>query len=117
MRRHQFLTGVAIAAGIATSIVGVPSSAAASALDGSAATAAAADASAKTSGRLTAVRCGFYEDRYTAWYNHCTSDGSRIKIRVVRNYWPDNTICVGPGHTDLGSPGVVVNAWYTGKLC
>ncbi|MEV0152067.1 MULTISPECIES: DUF6355 family natural product biosynthesis protein [unclassified Nonomuraea] len=63
------------------------------------------------------MRCGFYEDRYTAWYNHCTSDGSRIKIRVVRNYWPDHTICVGPGHTDLGSPGVVVNAWYTGKLC
>ena len=60
--------------------------------------------------------CGFYETHSDAYYNHCTSDGSRILIEI--DDWGPNTVrCVGPGVTWIGEAGDVDGAWYIGRTC
>lgn len=64
--------------------------------------------------------CGYSMDPHfhVAFYNHCTSDGSHIWIRVER-FWPysDYDQCVGPGTTGLGPAPPIYSAWYKGALC
>lgn len=87
------------------------------ALVGAAALALATAAGATAS--PTAARanpCGFYETGSDAYYNHCTSDGSRILIEI--DDWGPNTVqCVGPGVTWIGEAGDVDGAWYIGRTC
>ncbi|WP_073760408.1 DUF6355 family natural product biosynthesis protein [Streptomyces sp. CB03234] len=66
----------------------------------------------------TVRKCGYYEDAVTAWYNHCTSDGSHIWVYIDRA-WPYGDVerCLGPGITDIGGAREVNNAWYSGRLC
>jgi hypothetical protein len=60
--------------------------------------------------------CGFYETSSDAYYNHCTSDGSRVIIEV--EVWgPNYERCVGPGITWLGSAGQIDGAAYVGRTC
>ncbi|MEV5975815.1 DUF6355 family natural product biosynthesis protein [Streptomyces sp. NPDC052114] len=60
--------------------------------------------------------CGFFETGSDAYYNHCTSDGSKILIEI--DDWGPNTIqCVGPGVTWIGEAGDVDGAWYIGRTC
>ncbi|MGW3623803.1 DUF6355 family natural product biosynthesis protein [Streptomyces sp. NPDC000880] len=60
--------------------------------------------------------CGFYETASDAYYNHCTSDGSRIIIEV--EVWgPNYERCVGPGVTWLGSASAIDGAAYVGRTC
>ncbi|WP_069772268.1 DUF6355 family natural product biosynthesis protein [Streptomyces sp. LUP30] len=61
--------------------------------------------------------CGFYETGSDAFYNHCTSDGSRVVIKVEVARAPDFEWCVGPGRTWLGSAARIQGAHYTGRLC
>ncbi|NUU25050.1 MAG: hypothetical protein HOV68_26635 [Streptomycetaceae bacterium] len=61
--------------------------------------------------------CGFYETGSDAFYNHCTSDNSRIVIKVEVAWAPDYETCVGPGRTWLGSAGSIQGAHYTGRTC
>ncbi len=61
--------------------------------------------------------CGFYETGSDAYYNHCTSDGSRIVILVRVAWAPDYERCVAPGRTWLGSADKIQGAEYTGRLC
>lgn len=76
-------------------------------------------------GALTAVTaspaaadpCGFYETGSDAFYNHCTSDGSRVVIKVEVALAPDYERCVGPGTSWLGSAGKIQGAHYTGRTC
>ena len=56
-------------------------------------------------------------DRIDAFYNHCTSDGSRVVIKVEVARAPDYEWCVGPGRTWLGSAARIQGAHYTGRLC
>ncbi|MEV0317688.1 DUF6355 family natural product biosynthesis protein [Streptomyces sp. NPDC050658] len=60
--------------------------------------------------------CGFYETGSDAYYNHCTSDGSRIVIEID-DWGPNSEQCVGPGVTWIGSASAVDGAWYTGRTC
>ncbi|MFG3532261.1 DUF6355 family natural product biosynthesis protein [Streptomyces sp. NPDC047917] len=61
--------------------------------------------------------CGYFTKKHLAFYNHCTTDGSTIQIKIDRiNEW-DTTHCVRPGITQLGTTSQIRNAWYTGKLC
>ncbi|WP_190134969.1 DUF6355 family natural product biosynthesis protein [Streptomyces longispororuber] len=64
-----------------------------------------------------AYPCGFYETQSDAYYNHCTSDGSRVVIQVRVALAPDYEKCVGPGRTWLGSAGKVQGAHYVGRTC
>ncbi|GAA3842987.1 DUF6355 family natural product biosynthesis protein [Streptomyces phyllanthi] len=60
--------------------------------------------------------CGFFETSSDAYYNHCTTDGSRIVIEI--DDWGPNTLqCVGPGTTWIGAAGDIDGAWYTGRTC
>ncbi|MEU0398232.1 DUF6355 family natural product biosynthesis protein [Streptomyces sp. NPDC006208] len=61
--------------------------------------------------------CGYFTRNHLAFYNHCTNDGSRIKIKIDRINWWDTTHCVDPGTTQLGTTQQIRNAWYTGRLC
>lgn len=63
-------------------------------------------------------KCGYYEDAVTAWYNHCTNDGSHIWVYIDYT-WPtsDKERCLGPGITDIGGANEINNAWYSGRLC
>ncbi|MFD9905414.1 DUF6355 family natural product biosynthesis protein [Streptomyces sp. NPDC059063] len=61
--------------------------------------------------------CGFYETSSDAYYNHCTSDGSRVVIQVRVALAPDYERCVGPGRTWLGSAGKIQGAHYVGRTC
>ncbi|SMD24748.1 DUF6355 family natural product biosynthesis protein [Lentzea albidocapillata] len=72
---------------------------------------------------MSVAACGFWKDSPKAYYTHCTSDGSKIWIRVdVRGgeWWDE---CVPPGTTRLEAdfwgmdPGRVTNAYYKGILC
>lgn len=60
--------------------------------------------------------CGFYETHSDAYYNHCTSDGSKILIEID-DWGPNTTRCVGPGVTWIGKAGDVDGAWYIGRTC
>ncbi|WP_425332231.1 DUF6355 family natural product biosynthesis protein [Amycolatopsis alba] len=61
--------------------------------------------------------CGYSESEGHAWYKHCTSDGSRIVIRLDVPLGRDEDRCVGPGETDLGLASRYRGAKYTGRLC
>ncbi|MFE9023794.1 DUF6355 family natural product biosynthesis protein [Streptomyces sp. NPDC007808] len=61
--------------------------------------------------------CGFYETSSDAWYNHCTSDGSRVIIQVRVALAPDYERCVAPGKTWLGSADKIQGAHYVGRTC
>ncbi|CAM5616671.1 DUF6355 family natural product biosynthesis protein [Streptomyces fumanus] len=65
----------------------------------------------------TAAPCGFYETSTDAYYNHCTSDGSHvvIKVRVARA--KDREQCVGPGRTWLGKADKIQGAHYVNRTC
>ncbi|MEV6182418.1 DUF6355 family natural product biosynthesis protein [Streptomyces sp. NPDC052015] len=65
----------------------------------------------------TADPCGFYETGSDAFYNHCTSDGSRVVIRVEVAWAPDYERCVAPGKTWLGSADKIQGAYYVGRTC
>ncbi|MFI7497590.1 DUF6355 family natural product biosynthesis protein [Streptomyces sp. NPDC049687] len=64
-----------------------------------------------------AAPCGFYETGSDAFYNHCTSDGSRVVIKVEVAWAPDYETCVGPGTSWLGSAAKIQGAHYTGRTC
>ncbi|GGM70076.1 hypothetical protein GCM10012275_45650 [Longimycelium tulufanense] len=65
--------------------------------------------------------CGWDPNPATnqAWYNHCTSDGSRVLIRVEVHAGRGSSYdkCVPPGQTYLGTLDVVRYAWYKGQTC
>jgi hypothetical protein len=61
--------------------------------------------------------CGFYETSADAFYNHCTSDGSRVVIQVEVALAPDYERCVAPGKTWLGSAAKIQGAYYVGRTC
>ena len=65
----------------------------------------------------TTGKCGFYKDNVTAWYNHCTSDGSHIWVQIDYASGDDKYRCLGPGITDIGGANDINNAWYSGRLC
>ncbi|GGX27925.1 hypothetical protein GCM10010297_56630 [Streptomyces malachitofuscus] len=69
-----------------------------------------------SAGPAAAAPCGFYETASDAYYNHCTSDGSRIVIEID-DWGPNSEQCVGPGVTWIGSSSGVDGAWYTGRTC
>ncbi|MGW2051467.1 DUF6355 family natural product biosynthesis protein [Streptomyces sp. NPDC001858] len=72
---------------------------------------------AATAGPAAADPCGFYETSSDAYYNHCTSDGSRVVIKVEVALAPDYERCVGPGTVWLGSASRIQGAYYTGRTC
>nr|WP_041820418.1 DUF6355 family natural product biosynthesis protein [Streptomyces davaonensis] len=61
--------------------------------------------------------CGFFETGSDAFYNHCTSDGSNVVIKVEVSLAPDYERCVGPGKSWLGSASKIQGAYYTGRTC
>ncbi|MEU6593231.1 DUF6355 family natural product biosynthesis protein [Streptomyces sp. NPDC046881] len=61
--------------------------------------------------------CGFYETSSDAYYNHCTSDGSHVVIKVEVAWAPDYERCVAPGRSWLGSADKIDGAYYTGRTC
>lgn len=61
--------------------------------------------------------CGFYETSSDAYYNHCTSDGSRVVIQVRVALAPDYERCVGPGTTWLGAADKIQGAHYVNRTC
>ncbi len=61
--------------------------------------------------------CGFYETSSDAYYNHCTSDGSRVVIHVRVALAPDYERCVGPGRTWLGPAEKIQGAHYVNRTC
>jgi hypothetical protein len=61
--------------------------------------------------------CGFFETGSDAYYNHCTSDGSRVVIKVEVAFAPDYERCVAPGQTWLGSARKIQGAHYVGRTC
>ncbi|MET7359655.1 DUF6355 family natural product biosynthesis protein [Streptomyces sp. NPDC005562] len=61
--------------------------------------------------------CGFYETASDAYYNHCTSDGSRVVIKVRVAWGPDYERCVAPGRSWLGSAKKIQGAHYIGRTC
>ncbi|POX57255.1 hypothetical protein C3489_00615 [Streptomyces sp. Ru71] len=61
--------------------------------------------------------CGFYETSADAYYNHCTSDGSRVVIKVEAAWADDYERCVAPGRTWLGSASGIQGAHYVGRTC
>jgi hypothetical protein len=61
--------------------------------------------------------CAYFVRGIEAYYNHCTSDGSHIEIRLNMVGEFDKNRCVGPGTTHLGGAHLIRGARYTGKLC
>lgn len=72
---------------------------------------------ATTASPAAANPCGFYETGSDAFYNHCTSDGSHVVIKVDVALAPDYERCVYPGETWLGSSGKINGAYYVGRTC
>ncbi|MBW5425760.1 hypothetical protein GKQ77_30070 [Streptomyces sp. BG9H] len=70
-----------------------------------------------TASPAAANPCGFYETHADAYYNHCTSDGSRVVIHVRVALAPDYERCVAPGRTWLGSASKIQGAHYVGRTC
>ncbi|QDQ15101.1 hypothetical protein FH965_34885 [Streptomyces spectabilis] len=68
-------------------------------------------------GPAAAAPCGFYETSSDAYYQHCTSDGSRVVIQVRVALAPDYERCVAPGKTWLGSADKIQGAHYVGRTC
>jgi hypothetical protein len=65
----------------------------------------------------TADPCGFYETGSDAYYNHCTSDGSHVVIKVRVAHASDYERCVGPGRTWLGPASKIQGAHYVNRTC
>jgi hypothetical protein len=61
--------------------------------------------------------CGFCRTSSDAYYNHCTSDGSRVVIEVEVAMASDYKRCVGPGTTWLGSASKIQGAYHVGRTC
>ena len=61
--------------------------------------------------------CGFYETGSDAFYRHCTTDGSRVVIKVEVARARDYERCVGHGTTWLGSARKIQGAHYAGRTC
>jgi hypothetical protein len=74
-------------------------------------------AMAATASPAAADPCGFYETGSDAYYNHCTSDGSHIVIKVKVKLAKDKELCVGPGRTWLGPASKIQSAAYAGRTC
>jgi hypothetical protein len=73
---------------------------------------------AEGSAKSEAERCGFWEGGPSAFYTHCTSDGSHIQIRVEReNGLSGYNDCAYPGRNYLGFASQIKFAWYTGRSC
>ncbi|PAZ10068.1 hypothetical protein CLM62_42180 [Streptomyces sp. SA15] len=70
-----------------------------------------------TASPAAADPCGFFETSADAYYNHCTSDGSRVVIKVEVALAPDYERCVAPGKTWLGSASKIQGAYYIGRTC
>lgn len=70
-----------------------------------------------TAAPAAANPCGFYKTSSDAFYNHCTSDGSNVVIKVRVALAPDYERCVGPGRSWLGSASNIQGAHYTGRTC
>lgn len=70
-----------------------------------------------TAAPAAAAPCGFYETSSDAFYNHCTSDGSRVVVHVRVAYASDYERCVAPGNTWLGSADKIQGAHYVGRTC
>ncbi|WP_173317868.1 DUF6355 family natural product biosynthesis protein [Streptomyces fulvorobeus] len=70
-----------------------------------------------TASPAAAAPCGYYEGSTDAFYNHCTSDGSKIVIHVRVALEPDYERCVGPGNTWLGPASKIQGAHYVGRTC
>ncbi|WLW49868.1 DUF6355 family natural product biosynthesis protein [Streptomyces sp. YU58] len=70
-----------------------------------------------TASPAAADPCGFFETGSDAFYNHCTSDGSRVVIKVEIALAPDVERCVGPGKSWLGSASKIQGAYYVGRTC
>jgi hypothetical protein len=70
-----------------------------------------------TANPAAADPCGFYETSADAYYNHCTSDGSHVVIKVQVALASDYERCVGPGRTWLGSASKIQGAYYVGRTC
>jgi hypothetical protein len=64
-----------------------------------------------------AAPCGFYETSSDAYYNHCTSDGSHVVIKVRVAHASDYERCVGPGRTWLGPASKIQGAHYVNRTC
>ncbi|WP_433570480.1 DUF6355 family natural product biosynthesis protein [Streptomyces sp. CA-251247] len=80
------------------------------------ATTASAAPAAPAAGTALMNPCGFYETSSDAYYQHCTSDGSRVIVEV-EVFGPNYERCVAPGTTWLGSAGKIDGAFYTGRTC
>lgn len=65
----------------------------------------------------TASPCGFYETGSDAFYRHCTTDGSRVVIKVEVARARDYERCVAHGTTWLGSARKIQGAHYAGRTC
>ncbi|MFJ5264711.1 DUF6355 family natural product biosynthesis protein [Streptomyces sp. NPDC088387] len=61
--------------------------------------------------------CGFFKTGSDAFYNHCTSDGSRVVIKVEVAWASDYERCVAPGKSWLGSASKIDGAYYVGRTC
>jgi hypothetical protein len=72
---------------------------------------------AVTAAPAAADPCGFYKTSADAYYNHCTSDGSRVVIKVEVPFASDYERCVAPGRTWLGSASKIQGASYVGRTC
>ncbi|MGW4060858.1 DUF6355 family natural product biosynthesis protein [Amycolatopsis sp. NPDC004747] len=73
---------------------------------------------AEASATPRAEQCGFWEGGPSAFYTHCTSDGSHIQIRVEReNGLSGYYSCAYPGPNYLGYASQIKFAWYTGRSC
>jgi len=70
-----------------------------------------------TASPAAADPCGFYETGSDAYYNHCTSDGSHVVIKVEVALAPDYDRCVAPGRTWLGPASRIQGAYYVGRTC
>lgn len=74
-------------------------------------------ATTATASPAAADPCGFYETSSDAYYNHCTSDGSRVVIKVEVAWGSDYERCVAPGKTWLGSADKIQGAHYVNRTC
>lgn len=68
-------------------------------------------------GPVAADPCGFHETGSDAYGNHCTSDGSRVVVKVEAALVPDHERCVAPGTTLLGSASRIQGAHHAGRTC
>ncbi|MFI6024682.1 DUF6355 family natural product biosynthesis protein [Amycolatopsis magusensis] len=101
MRSASIRTGAALAGAVALAL-GVAAPVSAAPLPASAAV----------------LTCGYHETVEESFYNHCTSDGSSVWIRVEMHHGiKGKDVCAHPGENRLGYTAWVAFAWYKGTLC